>query len=201
MANPDKNPKPLIPTGFITEFGEAEIPEDGINDLGMVDPTYVPGFSDLRIERDRQVAEARHGQRPPGKIMSLPVNMRWSRRQKATGKPDETKLQQAKLKGYEPVTKADVGKEWLTAIPDGAEVLPDGTIQKGDTILMKCDAKKAAQNAYRKQQLTMERLGASIQKVQEEGVKLRAGQVVKMEGDTTKGAPTQLGSQIKLADR
>lgn len=198
MANPDnKQPKPLIPTGFVTEFGEAEVPEGGLEHAVSADPTFVPGFSNLRIERDKQIAESRHGNRPPGRIMSLPVNMRWSRRQKTSGRPDETKLQQAKMKGYEPVTKADVGKEWFTAIPEGAEVLADGTIQKGDTILMKCDAKRAAQNAYRKNQLTMERLGASIQKVQEEGVRLRSG-VVKMEGDTTKGSPTQLGSQIKL---
>lgn len=196
MASPDKNPRPLIPTGFVTEFGEAHIPEEGLSDVGA-DPTYVPGFSDLRLERDIQVAEAARGQRPKSRIKPLPINLRWSRSQKVTGKPDETKVQSARLRGYEPVTEADIGQSWLTKLPDGAIKLPDGTIQKGDTILMKCAPERAAQNAYRKHQLTVERLGSSIQKVQEEGVKLRAGQVVKMEGDAVKGAPTQLGSQIK----
>lgn len=197
MANPNESKKappivrPLIATGVLTEFGEAHI-EEGVDGsfAGLADPTYVPGFSDLRFQRDQQLGEAAKGHRPSNRVMLLPVNMRWSRRTKTDGKPDETKVQKAKVNGYTPVLATDVGQPWLTAIPDGATVLPDGTIGKGDTVLMKCAPERAAQNAYRKQKLTMDRLGASIQKAEGVG----------MEATTVKSAPVDLGSQLRLPD-
>lgn len=181
--------RPLVKTGVITEFGEAEVPEGGDEQAyRSLDPTYVPGFSDLRVERDTQIGQAAVGKRPPHKVMSLPINLRWSKRSKVNGQPDETKLQKAKVMGYTPVSTKDVGQSWLTELPEGATVLPDGTIQKGDTVLMKCSPERAARNQYHKQKLTMDRLGASFAKAEERGVA----------NETTEREPIQLGSQLKL---
>jgi len=178
----------LVPTGIVTEFGEAYENPDEKDQITGWDPTYVPGFSELRTQRDTELSEAAHGKRPPHRVSALPINLRWSRRTKVNGQPDETKVQKARLNGYEPVTKDDVGQPWFKSVPDGATILPDGTIAKGDTVLMKCAADRAARNAYRKQKLTMDRLGASIQKLQEQG----------MATDKTAGTEVQLGSQLKL---
>lgn len=189
LAEPAKL-RPLIPTGVLTEFGEAmEDPEaDRIAGVDGRDPTYVPGFSEMRVERDRQLGESARGRHPIGNVKLLPINLRWARRTKISGAPDETKIQKARIAGYEPVTKADVGQAWLTSLPDGAQILADGTIQKGDTILMKCSAQRAASNAYQKQKLTVERLGGSIAKAEDQGIATEA----------IPGTPIPVGSSLKL---
>lgn len=198
MANPiEKEPaKPvvrdLIPTGVWTDWGEAfEDPDFGVvNGADGRDPTYVPGYSELRVQRDIQLAEAAKGQRPPRKVLTLPIELRWSKRAKASGAPDERKVQAARIAGFEPVTKADVGQSWLTKMPDGVVELADGSLQRGDTILMKRSPEKAALSAYRKQKATMERLGASMERATDLGMSL----------EKTTGKPVETGSRVNVYD-
>lgn len=174
----------------MTEFGEAMVDptrETSGTDVGT-DPTYVPGFSDLRFERDRQLAEAAKGKRPPTTVKPLPINLRWAKRAKVNGEPDGRKVQKARQQGYEPVTAADLGSVWLRELPEGATTLPSGEIVKGDTVLMKCAAERAALNQYRKQELTMNRLGASLQKAEDLG----------MAAESVKGATQTLGSMVDV---
>jgi hypothetical protein len=57
--------------------------------------------------------------------------------------------------GYKAVNKSDVGKQsWLTALPPGATIDPDGSIRKGDTVLMVTDAASAGKNSARRQAQT-----------------------------------------------
>lgn len=187
---PVQQARPLVRTGVQTEFGEAMIDperERAGTDVGT-DPTYVPGFSDLRFTRDQQLAESARGRHPIGKVLTLPINLRWSRRTNTTGTPDGRKVQKAKQQGYQPVTASDIGQPWLTEMPEGATLLPSGEIVKGDTVLMKCAAERAALNQYRKQELTMNRLGASLQKAEDLG----------MAAETTQGAAQTLGSTVDM---
>ena len=165
---------PLILTQPASEFGDF-VDTAGFNDPQVMDRdmSYVPGFSNLRRERDLKIAEYTNHRITRAEIPTLPVNVRWGRSQKGTGVPDSTKVFGHSLNGYRMVTKDDLptggtakngyadGKpkhEWLTAIPPGAEIGADGTIRKGDTVLMVATKERAAQNAHRKAQLTSERV-------------------------------------------
>ncbi len=157
---------PLVLTQPASEFGD-HTDSAGFNDPQVMDRdmSYVPGFSDLRRQRDMKVAEYVNHKCARSDIPTLPVNVRWGRSQKGSGAPDSTKVFGHSLNGYRMVTKDDLpgkdGKakhEWLTAIPPGAEVGADGTIRKGDVVLMVATKERAAANAARKAQTTADRV-------------------------------------------
>ena len=147
--------RPLVASAIRTEFGDV-LDEPSFYDAGGVDrdQTYVPGFSDLRRARDLEIADVASGRKPAheAKIAPLPVNLRWVRNSTPRdGAPDSRKQVASGNLGYTVVSKDAIGKEpWLTKLPPGAKIMPDGSIQKGDTVLMVTDAKTAARNAARK---------------------------------------------------
>lgn len=136
--------KPLIPTGIVTEFGELKDASSVLFDeRGMnADPTYVPGFSDLRREADDARAK---GKRPK----DLPANLRWVRRTKpGTDTPTNERQVWVGNKGYRPVRADEIGKvPWITEMPAGAFKLADGTVASMDYQLMVCDQNRAMRNA------------------------------------------------------
>lgn len=152
----------LVPTMIRTEFGDVlDSPE--FYDVGGADRdlTYVPGFSDMRRTRDLAFADIASGkrQRHEVEVAPLPVNCRWTRTTTVKGEPDGRKQIASGNLGYTAVNKTQIGKvPWLTALPPGATIDPDGAIRKGDTILMVTDAKNAGRNVARRTAQT-QRLG------------------------------------------
>jgi len=173
------DPKPLVPTGIMTEFGALhDDPATLMNEMGMNrDITYVPGFSDLRREADLARAEGR-------KPEPLPVNLRWVRRTKANGTPTQERVIITKGKQYRPVTKKDLdaGHPWLKAMPPSATYLPDGTIGSADMQLMVCDQEAAKRNAVYKQLKWNESNTAS----ESEAIALASKQVRGSEAEVTR---------------
>ena len=147
--------KPLIATGIVTEFGDVlDNPATLVGQFGQSkDLTYVKGFSDLRYQRDVALGEVARGERDPSTVPVLPVNLRFVRRANAKGEGDHKKVMQSQVRGYTPVTEADLeaAPAWCPETPAGLLQLPDGTFGHGDTVLMKCDAKTAARNAAARQ--------------------------------------------------
>lgn len=150
--------RPLVDTTIRTEFGDVlDSPE--FYDVGGADRdlTYVPGFSDMRRNRDLELAAVASGKkdRRDADLSPLPVNLRWTRTHTIKGAPDGRKQIASGNLGYKAVNKSDIGKQpWLTALPPGATVDADGTIRKGDTVLMVTDAKTAGRNVARRQAQT-----------------------------------------------
>lgn len=150
--------RPVVATGIRTEFGDVQ--EDAsFYDVGGADRdlTYVPGFSDMRRARDLGIAAVASGLKDKRDvdIKPLPVNLRWTRVTSPKGSPDGAKQMSTENLGYKAVNQAQIGKsDWLTKLPPGAVVNADGSIQKGDTILMVTDGKTAARNSARKQAQT-----------------------------------------------
>jgi len=150
--------RPLVPTTIRTEFGDV-LDSAEFYDVGGADRdlTFVPGFSDMRRARDLELAGVAAGkiQRHEAKVDPLPVNLRWTRTHTVKGAPDGRKQIASGNLGYKAVNKSQIGKEpWLTALPPGATVDADGTIRKGDTILMVTDGKTAGRNVARRQAQT-----------------------------------------------
>lgn len=150
--------RPLVETGIRTEFGDVK-DDPSFYDVGGAnqDLTYVPGFSDLKRARDTELAEVASGRKPrhEARIAPLPVNVRWVRKTTPKGAPDGMKQITSANLGYKAVDAAQIGKvDWLTELPPGATRNADGSIQKGDTILMVADGKTAARNSARKQAQT-----------------------------------------------
>lgn len=145
--------RPLVATAIRTEFGDV-LDDPSFYDVGGADRdlTYVPGFSDMRRARDLEIAAVASGKKlkHEANIQPLPVNLYWTRANRVKGDPDSTEQIAFGNLGYRVVNKSQVGKEaWLKALPAGATIDPDGSIRKGDTILMVTDAKNAARNAAR----------------------------------------------------
>ena len=185
---PKQEPRPIIPTGVMTEFGEV-YEDPNVREFGngdQIDVTYTPGWSELRVKYDTEKGEASHGKRPPHKVAPLPGNVRLVRRTTVSGSPDFSKTIQHTNKGYKPITQADVGQPWFRELPAGVSILPDGSIAKGDCVYMYCPPEQAARNAAAKAKRTMERIGAPEARAEEFG----------MATDRTKGEDVQLGSQI-----
>lgn len=150
-------PKPLIPTGVMTEFGELkDDPRTLLDHNGMDgDVTYVPGFSDMRRAHDLAKAQ---GTTP----LPLPVNLRWVRRTKANGEPTNERSVKVGRDNYRPVQFNEVGtRDWIKGMPAGATKLPDGGIGMLDMQLMVQDAQSAAKSAVRKQMKWTELVTAS----------------------------------------
>jgi hypothetical protein len=171
--------KPVVRSGIVTEFGLLEDdPATLLDETGMArDITYVPGFSDMRRAAD--FARSERGNKNP---QPLPVNLRWARRTRANGTPTNERTVAHQRTGYEPVTKEDLGQPWLTHLPAGASILPDGTVATADMQLMKCSQKTAQRNEARKQLRWMELQTAS----QEEAIKKASTQVKGSTAEVTK---------------
>lgn len=151
--------RPLVPSQPLSEFGDLHQSAD-FNDPHLMDRdgSYVPGFSEMRRDRDIKVAEYQAGKIPASSVPSLPVNLRWARNQLKNGSPDNSKPFVHGRKGYRAVTADQAGAAWLTELPPGAQIGPDNTIRNGDCILMVADAKDAGRSERAKQRLTQERL-------------------------------------------
>lgn len=149
--------RPIVATGIRTEFGDVQEDAAFFDTAGADrDLTYVPGFSDMKRARDLELAAVASGAKGKheANIKSLPVNVRWTRVTTPKGAPDGMKQISTANLGYKAANKSDIGKEWLRELPPGAAYTADGSIQKGDTILMVTDGKTAARNSARKQAAT-----------------------------------------------
>jgi hypothetical protein len=141
--------RPLIDSGPVSEFGASD-PSLLVEEHGMdytQDLMYVPGFSDQRQQRERELAEYRAGTRLGQDIAPLAANVRWTRRASVSGVVDSRKLMGARNVGWRPVTKDMIGtKPYLTGMGSGWNVLPDGTITiaAGDLQLMYLEGAAAA---------------------------------------------------------
>lgn len=157
---------PLIPTAAISEFGDLR-ESSAFNDPQVMDQdtSYVPGFSEMRRTHDIQKAEYLRGERTWDSVLKLPVNLRWARCQDKAGTPDSTKVFRAGTKGYVPVNGhtiekgGDSGNDWLTAMPPGCVLGPDGSIRRGDVQLMVCSKEDAARSEIAKRARTDAQLG------------------------------------------
>jgi len=155
--------RPLINSEPVSEFGAAmgDLPP---NETVAPDLLRVPGFSELRETRDYEMAEYAAGRRHGKDVSVLPANVRWvAATAGADGVQRSKKLMAAANAGYKPVTKDMLpggdGKAkhaWLTAMPPGARVNPDGTISNaaGDLQLQWCDQATAGRNQARKARAT-----------------------------------------------
>lgn len=184
--------KPLVEVASADEFGHIDPNDPGINmETGGRDITYVPGFSDLRRERDLAIAEVVHGERNPKSVPTLPVNCRWARfTTYREQKPDGTKIAEHALNGYRLATKDDVGQEWLREMPAGSKVLADGSIAQGDTVLMVVSADVAARNRMRSRRKLEGQLDAVGTEIVSEAKKAKSEGFV----EKTVGKATTLGS-------
>lgn len=152
--------KPLYDATQVTEFGGIEdleaFKQEGV---AQHDYTYVPGFSEQRVKRDVDLARHAAGEIRAKEISTLEQNCRWYRTVKGSGSdPDQMRVAHAVNQGYRVVTKDDLGKPWMTKLPPGGQVAPDGTIKSaaGDLALFVIDREGAARNAMRKKIRTEE---------------------------------------------
>jgi hypothetical protein len=159
-------PRPLTDVNLVSEFGGVE-DEEAFKAEGVSqhDYTYVPGASELRYNRDLALSALARGEIRAKEVPILPANVRWYRTVKGAGSdPDQMRVFHAKNQGYRAVTQSDLpenGKAkhpWLTALPPGAQIAPDGTIKSaaGDLQLFVIDQQGAAKNALRKKIATEE---------------------------------------------
>lgn len=153
-------PKPLVAAELMTEFGGVEDTEELRADGPFrKDYTFVPGFSDMRYQRDCDLSKLHRGEIRGSEVRTLSHNLRWYRATMGKGAdPDNTRVVAAVSEGYRPVTIKDRGKEWFKDLPPRSIEMPDGTIKSagGDLTLFVCDRDVAAKNAMRKKIKTEE---------------------------------------------
>lgn len=156
MAENPFKPKPLVDVNLVSEFGGIEDMEAFRNEgVSQFDYTYVPGFSEMRVNRDLDLAKFHRNEIKGRDVSTLPVNMRWFRTVKGSGSdPDQMRLAHARNQRYRAATKDDIGQPWLTEMPPGAQIAPDGTIKSaaGDLALHVLDRDNAARIAIRRKQ-------------------------------------------------
>ncbi len=162
MASAKPRKRPLVNTEPVDEFGavKAGAFEDSAGQSH--DLTYVPGFSELRRQRDIEMAEYRRGERLGKDVSTLPVNVRLVRANDVKGNPQGLNLMRSQSQGYRPITVADKGKPWFKDLPPGARVLADGSIMTGagDALYAVAPAERVAQNMARKQRANESQLAA-----------------------------------------
>jgi hypothetical protein len=157
-SNPFK-PKKLVDANLVTEFGAIELTDEFRSEgVGQRDYSYVPGFSEKRVNRELDLAALHRGEIKGRDVRTLDENLRWFRRTEKNGQPDNSRIVDGKNQGYRPVTRSDVGQSWMTEPPPNSYFAADGvcTISGGDLVLMVCDKEHAARNAMRKKILTEE---------------------------------------------
>lgn len=155
---------PIVFSSPPPEFGELkEDPRFRDEHDADSDLSYVPGFSDLRRRRDREVMEVMNGRRRAKDVVTLPCNLRWARSANKAGEPDSRKVLSHARRGYRLVTKDDIGAEWLKELPYGASIGADGAIRQGDCELMVTDAQQAARNQREKERRTEQQMEGAKQ--------------------------------------
>lgn len=147
---------PLVISQPPPEFGELqEMPEFRDTTAMNGDLTYVPGFSEERWARDREINEVMRGERRPQDVRTLKVNFRWARCQNKKGEPDSRKVVRAGNRNYRAVTREDVGPgKLIEKLPAGADFSANGVVRQHDVELMVADAKDVARNEFRKRART-----------------------------------------------
>lgn len=189
--------RPLVNSEPVSEFGEFAEMETETGEAP--DILAVPGWSDLRKRRDRELGEYARGERLGQDVSSLPVNVRWAALHAGTGvggglKPNPVKLMQHVNDGYRAVQATEAGKvPWLTAVPPGARIQPDGTIVNaaGDMTLVVIDAKGAHRNAQRKLRAAVAQQGAPS--AMESTVREVGARGADPTMEVTKGPPMEFG--------
>jgi len=121
-------------------FGE-DIDEKLLRDPGR-SATYLEGYSDLRTQRERAVAQ---GDRPD----ALPFRLQWVRAERVGGGTDNRKVAEWKARGYKILTYADAQKLGVHVEDSAAEKGSGGDVRLGDCVLMIADAKTAATNYHK----------------------------------------------------
>lgn len=152
MKQTAKKVRPLIVSKPVDEFGEVTDELSDMDETGMLrDLTYVPGWTELRYERDAALAEVAQGRRAASDVPALPVRVRMVRRAGVSGAANGQKLMAAFNDGYKPITTEHLGQEWFTALPPGARVMENGDILNaaGDCQYMYVEGPRAATNAKR----------------------------------------------------
>jgi hypothetical protein len=157
-SNPFK-PKPLVDANLVTEFGAIELTDEFRREgASQGDYSYVPGFSEMRVNRELDLAALHRGDIKGKDVRTLDWNCRWFRRTEKNGNPDNGRITAAKNQGYRPVTKNDEGSAFMTRLPPNAYYAADGVVTNsgGDLVLFVADKEHAARNAMRKKMLTEE---------------------------------------------
>lgn len=150
---------PLLATQSLSEFGDLT-EAAGYYDPSAIDrdATYVPGYSEQQRKTATELAEYQQGKRARQDVSFPEARLRWARNQNKAGQTDTTKPFSHGNKGYRLATESDVGQSWLTHMPPGATKMADGSIRRGDTVLMVCSQKDAAKNELVKRVRTEERM-------------------------------------------
>ena len=194
MADNAFGPKPIMDVNLITPFGGIEdlesFKQEGIAQRSY---TYVPGFSEMLENYDSDVRQVHLREKSAKDVRILPVNLRWFRTVKGTGSdPDQMRVAHAKNLGYRAATKDDVGQAWLTEVPPGANVGPDGTIKSaaGDLVLMVANQQTAARNAVRRKmaaEAAVDGMQLEAEGLRKTGEKLKADPTISVQiGDKSK---------------
>jgi hypothetical protein len=188
-------PKPLVDANLVTEYGGIEDMEQFRDEgAGQHDYTYVPGSSDARVARDGDLTRLHRGEIRAKEVRTLDHNCRWFRMVKGAGSdPDMMRAAHATNQGYRAATQKDIGQPWMTALPPGGRIAPDGTIKSsgGDLALYVIDKQGAAKIAMRKKIATEEAV---------DGMAFQAGGLGAVGGQVKGAAPTvdrKLGDPIK----
>lgn len=134
MAQPVSSPRPLIQAKAVDPHGSVR-EQAAFMEQGQ-DLTYVPGYSNVRRQIDSDVRKGRQ----PSQLLNY--RLHWVTNQKASGKPDMTKVTQFRAKGYQ-FMKFDAPLDGIE-VPLASFRSPDGYIQNGDAVLMYCDAATAS---------------------------------------------------------
>lgn len=148
------NKRPLINTEPVSEFGAAMAEDFADPNTQNHDLLYVPGYSEMRYQRDVELSEYAQGTRHGKDVSTLPGHAMWVSVTKGAGdSPSSAKQMRAINDGYEMVNKSQIGKvPWLTKMPPGARALPTGEIVNaaGDLMLAFAPAPVARRNQVRK---------------------------------------------------
>jgi hypothetical protein len=177
--NPFK-PKPLVDVNQVCEFGAFHEAAGSTEAMSQRDYTFVPGFSDMRVKRDTDLTRLHRNEIKGRDVSVLPVNLRWFRTVKGSGSdPDQMRMAHARNLKYRVATKADIGQPWLTELPPGGQIAPDGTIKSaaGDLALHVIDQQGAARIAMQRKRAVDE----SVSGLQQSGLvqELKIGEVTK----------------------
>jgi hypothetical protein len=131
--------RPLVRTETRAHLGETrESAEFNDMDGAAQDLTYIPGYSDLRRQRDRDMQAGR-------KPKPLPFRLQLVRVKNVAGAPDSRMGAWWRAQGYREVLASDMEGMGIT-MPIGGMTSAEGYVDVGDTRLFVCDAQRAARN-------------------------------------------------------
>ena len=138
MAKKAAQKAPALIAEELNPFGDVG---DTVLPSGVRDETWVQGYSDIRFNRDRAIAQ---GKRPE----PLPFRLHYVNSKRATGQADNAKISEFRTKGYETVKYDDCLKQFnIDPSKSGFVRNPDGTCGLGDQVLMIAPKEVAAYHA------------------------------------------------------